>query len=130
MDPCPASGRWTPIFSWWASRLACGAPTAPGAPSRGIMPGNLLYSTLIDFGFATGRFEARPDDSLTLRDTRIVNAVRCVPPENKPVPVEIRTCRTFLSGSIQAMPRLKAVVTLGKIAHDSTVAALGARPAM
>lgn len=100
-----------------------------GRPFTGDYAGDLLYSTLIDFGFATGRFEARPDDSLTLRDTRIVNAVRCVPPENKPVPVEIRTCRTFLSGSIQAMPRLKAVVTLGKIAHDSTVASLGARPA-
>lgn len=100
-----------------------------GRPFTGDYAGDLLYSTLIDFGFATGRFEARPDDSLTLLDTRIVNAVRCVPPENKPLPVEIRTCRTFLSAAIDAMPNLRAIVTLGKIAHDSTVAALGARPA-
>lgn len=100
-----------------------------GRPFTGDYAGELLYSTLIDFGFATGRFEARPDDSLTLVDTRIVNAVRCVPPENKPLPVEIRTCRTFLSAAIGGMPNLRAVVTLGKIAHDSTVAALGARPA-
>ena len=96
-----------------------------GRPFTGDYAGDLLYGTLLDFGFATGVFEARPDDSLTLIDTRIVNAVRCVPPQNKPTPEEIRTCRPFLSGALAAMPRVKAVVTLGKIAHDSTLAALG-----
>ncbi len=100
-----------------------------GRPFTGDYAGDLLYATLIEYGFAEGRYEARPDDGLTLRDTRIVNAVRCVPPENKPTPLEIRTCRGFLSSAIAAMPNLRAIVTLGKIGHDSTVTALGARPA-
>lgn len=100
-----------------------------GRPFTGDYAGDLLYGTLIEFGFADGPYEARPDDGLVLRDARIVNAVRCVPPQNKPLPVEIRTCRSFLSAAMAEMPRLEAVVTLGKIAHDSTVAALGARPA-
>ncbi len=100
-----------------------------GRPFTGDYAGDLLYKTLIDFGFAKGTFEARPDDGLALVDTMIVNAVRCVPPQNKPLPVEIRTCRQFLTRTIDAMPNLRAIVTLGRIAHDSTVAALGLRQA-
>lgn len=96
-----------------------------GRPFTGDFAGDLLYATLTEFGFARGTYGARPDDGLSLVDARIVNAVRCVPPQNKPTPEEIRTCRAFLSGAITAMPRLRAVVTLGKIAHDSTLAALG-----
>ncbi len=96
-----------------------------GRPFTGDYAGDLLYSTLTSFGFARGRYAASPDDGLTLDDARIVNAVRCVPPQNKPTPEEIRTCRRFLAAAITAMPRLAAVVTLGKIAHDSTLAALG-----
>ncbi len=127
----PVPGFGTPDARLLVVGLAPGLRGAnrTGRPFTGDYAGDLLYSTLIAYGFATGRFEARPDDSLTLIDTRIVNAVRCVPPENKPTPAEIRTCRTFLSPSITDMPRLRAIVTLGKIAHDSTVAALGARPA-
>lgn len=127
----PVPGFGTPDARLLVVGLAPGLRGAnrTGRPFTGDYAGDLLYSTLIAYGFATGRFEARPDDSLTLIDTRIVNAVRCVPPENKPTPAEIRTCRTFLSPSIADMPRLRAIVTLGKIAHDSTVAALGARPA-
>lgn len=98
-----------------------------GRPFTGDYAGDLLYSTLLKFGFATGGYEARPDDGLALTDARIVNAVRCVPPQNKPTPEEIRTCRTFLSAAVAEMPRLSAIVTLGKIAHDSTLAALGER---
>lgn len=98
-----------------------------GRPFTGDYAGDLLYATLIEFGFATGTYAAHPDDGLTLQDARIVNAVRCVPPQNKPTPAEIRTCRPFLSSPMAAMPRLKAIVTLGKIAHDSTLAALGER---
>lgn len=98
-----------------------------GRPFTGDYAGDLLYSTLLEFGFAAGTYEARPDDGITLKGARIVNAVRCVPPQNKPTPQEIRTCRTFLTGAMAEMPRLKAIVTLGKIAHDSTLAALGAR---
>jgi len=127
----PVPGFGTPDARLLVVGLAPGLRGAnrTGRPFTGDYAGDLLYSTLIAYGFATGRFEARPDDSLTLIDTRIVNAVRCVPPENKPTPAEIRTCRTFLSPAITDMPRLRAIVTLGKIAHDSTVAALGARPA-
>jgi uracil-DNA glycosylase family 4 len=99
-----------------------------GRPFTGDYAGELLYSTLLQFGFARGRFEARPDDSLELIDCRIVNAVRCVPPGNKPTPEEIRTCRDFLIPALAEMPNLQAIVALGKIAHDSLLASLGAKP--
>jgi uracil-DNA glycosylase family 4 len=98
-----------------------------GRPFTGDYAGDLLYSTLIRFGFARGKFEARPDDSLELVGTGIVNAVRCVPPENKPTPAEINTCRQFLIPTIGRFPNLRAVVTLGAIGHQSTVKALGGR---
>lgn len=98
-----------------------------GRPFTGDYAGDLLYRTLIAFGFASGTYEARPDDGLTLHDAAITNAVRCVPPENKPLPIEIRTCRQFLSATIAAMPRLRIIVALGRIAHESVVAALGYR---
>ncbi len=96
-----------------------------GRPFTGDYAGQLLYGTLLKTGFATGSYDARPDDGLTLVDAAITNAVRCVPPENKPLPAEIRTCRPFLSATIAAMPRLSAVLALGKIAHDSVIAAFG-----
>lgn len=96
-----------------------------GRPFTGDFAGTLLYETLIACGFATGTFEARPDDSLTLVDTAVTNAVRCVPPENKPTPAEIRTCRSFLTATMSAMPNLRAILALGKISHDSVAAVLG-----
>jgi uracil-DNA glycosylase family 4 len=96
-----------------------------GRPFTGDYAGDLLYATLLEFGFAHGRYDARPDDGLTLTDCRIANAVHCVPPENKPTPIEINTCRDFLSAAIADMPRLHAIVALGRIAHESTVVALG-----
>jgi uracil-DNA glycosylase family 4 len=100
-----------------------------GRPFTGDYAGDLLYSTLLAHGFAHGRFEARPDDTLELVDCMVTNAVRCVPPQNKPTPAEIGTCRRFLQARIAAMRRLRAVVCLGRISHDSTLAALGARRA-
>jgi len=100
-----------------------------GRPFTGDYAGDLLYATLLKYGFAKGRYEARPDDGLTLVDCRISNAVRCVPPQNKPLPVEIKTCRTFLSATLAGMPRLRSVVALGRVAHDSTVKALNLRAA-
>jgi len=100
-----------------------------GRPFTGDYAGDLLYDTLIRFGFAEGRFEARPDDSLRLVGTAITNAVRCVPPENKPVGAEINTCRRFLGATLEHFRNLEAVLTLGTIAHQSTVRALGARVA-
>jgi uracil-DNA glycosylase len=100
-----------------------------GRPFTGDFAGDLLYATLLEYGFASGIYQARPDDGLTLVDCRISNAVRCVPPQNKPLPVEIHTCRQFLSATIATMPRLRAIVALGRIAHESTVKALGMRNA-
>lgn len=100
-----------------------------GRPFTGDYAGDLLYATLIAFGFAKGVYQARPDDGLTLIDCRISNAVRCVPPQNKPLPIEIRTCRQFLSATFAEMPRLRAIVALGRVAHDSTVKSLDLRAA-
>lgn len=100
-----------------------------GRPFTADYAGDLLYRTLGDFGFATGSYEARADDGLTLVDTIIVNAVRCVPPANKPTPAEIKTCRQFLIRTLEVMPNLSAIVTLGRIAHDSLVSTLGLRRA-
>lgn len=98
-----------------------------GRPFTGDFAGELLYGTLIDFGFATGVFKADPKDGLTLSDAMIANAVRCVPPQNKPLPIEIKTCNPFLRARIDALPELKAIVALGRIAHDGVLSALGAK---
>ena len=98
-----------------------------GRPFTGDYAGDLLYATLLKFGFALGTYGADPDDDLVLVDAMITNAVRCVPPENKPLPAEIRTCNPFLKGQIAGMKNLVAIVTLGRIAHDATLSALGAR---
>ncbi|ENN92125.1 uracil-DNA glycosylase [Bartonella bovis] len=98
-----------------------------GRPFTGDYAGLLLYSTLKKFGFAQGTFEERPDDNLELIDAAIVNSVRCVPPENKPTNTEIKTCRYFFAPLLTNLPQLKAVITLGTIAHHSTVRALNAK---
>ena len=98
-----------------------------GRPFTGDYAGDLLYATLLEYGFANGTYQARPDDGLKLVDCRISNAVRCVPPQNKPLPAEINTCRQFLVTTIATMPKLRAIVALGRIAHDSTLKALDLR---
>lgn len=100
-----------------------------GRPFTGDYAGELLYATLIAFGFASGAYDRRPDDGLELVDCAIVNAVRCVPPENKPSPAEIATCRHYLKPAIAALPRLKIVLALGRIAHESALRALDLKPA-
>jgi uracil-DNA glycosylase family 4 len=98
-----------------------------GRPFTGDHAGVLLYDTLCRYGFARGTYGARTDDGLELLDARITNAVRCVPPENKPIGAEIGTCREFLKRTVAEMGELRAIVTLGRIAHDTTAAALDAR---
>jgi uracil-DNA glycosylase family 4 len=100
-----------------------------GRPFTGDYAGDLLYATHKEFGFVRGSYEASPDDRLTLIDCRITNAVRCVPPENKPTPDEIATCRSFLAATIKEMSRLRAIVALGRVAHDTFIAAQEARRA-
>jgi uracil-DNA glycosylase family 4 len=98
-----------------------------GRPFTGDYAGDLLYATLTKFGHAKGTYGARADDDFTLIGCRITNAVRCVPPENKPTPAEIALCRPFLAAEIAAMPRLATIVALGAIAHQSVLTALGER---
>ena len=98
-----------------------------GRPFTGDYAGRLLYDTLAKFGFASGRYDERIDDGLRLNGCMITNAVRCVPPANKPETEEIKLCRGFLAARIGACPHLRAIVALGRIAHDSTLRALGLR---
>lgn len=101
-----------------------------GRPFTGDYAGDLLYATLRKYGFAEGDYDARPDDGLELRRVRITNAVRCVPPQNKPEPSEIANCRQFLAAEIGAMPWLRAILALGAIAHHAVLTALGFRRAL
>jgi uracil-DNA glycosylase family 4 len=100
-----------------------------GRPFTGDYAGNLLYRTMIAHSFARGAYEARPDDGMELVGSAITNAVRCVPPQNKPVGAEIATCRRFLAATIDRFENLSAILTLGAIAHQSTARALGQRVA-
>ncbi len=123
----PTSGRQGVRFLIVGLAPGLRGANRTGRPFTGDYAGDLLYSTLIRFGFARGIFRARPDDGLELVGTAITNAVRCVPPENKPTGGEIATCRQFLSATIASFPKLEAVLALGAIAHQSTVRALGGR---
>ncbi len=96
-----------------------------GRPFTGDHAGEILYHALIDAGLATGRYLARADDGLVLHDVMITNAVRCVPPENRPTTTEIARCRPYLRARIESLINLKTVLALGRIAHDSVVSALG-----
>jgi uracil-DNA glycosylase family 4 len=98
-----------------------------GRPFTADYAGVLLYETMKEFGFAAGTYLARPDDGLVLLDAAIANAVRCVPPDNRPTPEEIRTCRLFLERVLAESPSLAAILALGRIAHDSVLRALGAK---
>ncbi|GJL98458.1 MAG: uracil-DNA glycosylase [Methyloligella sp.] len=98
-----------------------------GRPFTGDYAGDLLYATLLKYGFASGKYLANPDDGLKLKKAMITNAVRCVPPQNKPIGEEIKTCRTFLRNRIDQLPKLKLMIVLGRIAHESVVATVGGK---
>ncbi len=100
-----------------------------GRPFTGDYAGDLLYQTLGRFGFADGTYDKRPDDGVTLKDCRIANGVRCVPPENKPVGAEVNACRPFLVAEIEAMKNLEVILALGGISHNTTLSTLGERRA-
>ena len=100
-----------------------------GRPFTGDYAGDLLYATLLKFGFARGTYRADPNDGLQLVDCRIANAVRCLPPENKPLPAEFTECRPFLQAELAVMPEVKVILALGKGAHDQILRALTVRPA-
>lgn len=100
-----------------------------GRPFTGDFAGVLLYRTLLRLGLARGTYGATPDDGLELVGCRIVNAVRCVPPENRPLPAEIAACNPFLAADLGAMSGVRAMLALGTIAHNGALRALGLRPA-
>jgi uracil-DNA glycosylase family 4 len=100
-----------------------------GRPFTGDYAGDLLYATLDKFGLSTGTYAADPNDGLRLKGAIIINAVKCLPPENKPTPEEMNTCRPFLETQIAALPRARAFIALGLIAHDSFLRHLGLRAA-
>ena len=96
-----------------------------GRPFTGDVAGDLLYATLAKFGFSDGAYGAGPDDGLRLTGCRITNAVRCVPPDNRPIGAEIKACRRFLEAEIKGLARLKVLLALGTVAHDAVLACLG-----
>ncbi len=96
-----------------------------GRPFTGDYAGDLLYATLADFGYSTGTYQADPNDGLQLQNCMIINAVRCLPPENKPTPAEIRQCNGFLGAEIAELKRLRCIVALGRIAHDAVLMTRG-----
>ena len=101
-----------------------------GRPFTGDWAGDLLYATLLKHGLAKGVYDERINDTLELVNCRIANSVRCVPPQNKPEPSEIKTCRQFLKSELDVLPNVKVILALGKIAHDSVCDTLGARKAL
>ncbi|ANP44649.1 uracil-DNA glycosylase [Candidatus Viadribacter manganicus] len=105
-----------------------GGANRTGRPFTGDYAGDLLYGTLKKLGLAEGEYRADPKDGLTLKGAMITNAVRCAPPENKPTPAEIAVCRPFLSARIKALPRMRAMLALGSIAHESVLCAYGLKP--
>ncbi len=128
-SPVPSFGQASPRL------LIVGlAPGLKGAnrtsrPFTGDYAGDLLYQTLTNFGFARGTYDRRADDGLQLIGCRITNAVRCVPPENKPTTQELAGCRPFLAAEIAALRRLQVVLALGRVAHDAVLTVLGQRRA-
>lgn len=100
-----------------------------GRPFTGDFAGDLLYRSLLKFGFAAGNYGADPGDGLELRNTRITNAVRCVPPQNRPEPAEVAACRRFLAADLASLPCLKVILALGAIAHNAVLDAKNLRRA-
>ena len=98
-----------------------------GRPFTGDWAGDLLYPTLAKYGFSTGAFDPDGNDDLALNDAMITNAVRCVPPQNKPIGEEMANCRPFLAARIAALPRLEVMIALGRVAHENVLRALGLR---
>ena len=127
--PVPSFGDTAPRLLVIGLAPGMKGANCTGRPFTGDYAGDLLYKTLIEFGFANGTYLARPDDGLTLTDAMITNAVRCLPPQNKPTGAEIRTCRPYLLATLAANPSIRAVLALGRIAHETFLTALDQRRA-
>jgi uracil-DNA glycosylase len=125
--PVPSFGDPEAVLLIVGLAPGLGGANRTGRPFTGDYAGTLLYGTLRKFGFAEGDYAARADDGLALRRARIANAVRCVPPQNKPTTAEITTCRGFLAAEMAQLPGLRAMLALGAIAHHTVLAALALR---
>jgi len=100
-----------------------------GRPFTGDFAGELLYATLLKFGLAEGEYRADPADGLQLKGSIILNAVKCLPPANKPEPAEIKTCRNYFEAALVTLPNVRVLLALGQIAHVAAARALGLPPA-
>lgn len=123
--PVPAFGSDNPLLLVVGLAPGLRGANFSGRPFTGDYAGDLLYPTLVKFGFAKGDYGRAPDDGLALVETRITNAVRCVPPENKPTGDEIGKCLPFLENELSSFSRLKVIVALGTVAHLSVLKSLG-----
>ncbi len=101
---------------------------ATGRPFTGDYAGVLLYQTLYDFGFSNRPVSSHLDDGLKLKNCRITNAVKCLPPENKPLGEEVRRCNAYLAAELRALPKGAVVLVLGTLAHGAVLRALGLKP--
>jgi uracil-DNA glycosylase family 4 len=125
--PVPAFGdrdAWLAIVGlapgkWGANRT--------GRPFTGDHAGHLLFATLLKLGLAEGVYRETPDDGLRLRGAVILNSVKCLPPQNKPLPAEVATCRLYYAAALPLLPKVKVLVALGRIAHDNALRTAGAR---
>ena len=127
--PVPSFGSLTARFLFIGLAPGLRGANRTGRPFTGDYAGDLLYPTLKAFGLAEGEYGASPDDGFTLVDARISNAVRCVPPQNKPLPAEFAACRPFLLAEMAAMPNLRGLFAIGRDAHDAVLSVLGLRKA-
>jgi uracil-DNA glycosylase family 4 len=126
-SPVPAFGDFDAEFLVVGLAPGLRGANRTGRPFTGDYAGDLLYATLLEFGLADGVYGASREDGLRLKNTRITNAVRCVPPENKPTTEEIKICNHFLALELSALSRLKVILALGTIAHGAVLSALGLR---
>lgn len=122
-SPVPSFGSLTAQFLVVGLAPGLKGANATGRPFTGDYAGIILYSALKKYGFAKGSYEARPDDGFTLINCRITNAVRCVPPENKPETSEIKNCNQFLRTEISAMANLRVILSLGLVSHNAVLSA-------
>jgi len=123
--PVPSFGAGNPKLLIVGLAPGLHGANRTGRPFTGDYAGDLLYTTLLKLGLARGTYDRRIDDGLELVGCRIVNSVHCVPPQNKPLPIEINTCNQFLKASIESHREAKALLALGAIAHDAALKALG-----
>ena len=127
--PVPAFGdadAWLAIVGLAPGRKGA---NRTGRAFTGDHSGDIFYPTLLKFGLAVGHYRGEPKDGLRLVGTIVLNAVKCLPPQNRPGPLEVATCRNYLEASLAALPRVRVVIVLGQIAHGSVVRALGLAPA-